>query len=86
MRRGALRLGGHDEEGEHDRRRAVDRHRHADLAQIDAAEEVLHVVEGVERDALAADLARLSGESESWPISDGMSNAVESALWPWSSR
>ena len=24
--------------------------------------------------------------SESWPISDGMSNAVDSPVWPWSSR
>ena len=26
------------------------------------------------------------GESESWPISDGMSNAVLRPVWPWSSR
>ena len=26
------------------------------------------------------------GWSESRPISDGMSNAVESPVWPWSSR
>jgi hypothetical protein len=26
------------------------------------------------------------GWSESWPISDGMSNAVLSPVWPWSSR
>jgi hypothetical protein len=26
------------------------------------------------------------GESESWPISDGMSNAVESPVCPWSRR
>ena len=26
------------------------------------------------------------GESESCPISDGMSNAVLSPVWPWSSR
>ena len=26
------------------------------------------------------------GLSESWPISDGMSNAVESPVWPCSSR
>ena len=24
--------------------------------------------------------------SESWPISDGMSNAVDRPCWPWSSR
>ena len=46
-----------DEEGEHDRRRSVDRHRHADLTEIDPREQVLHVVERVDRDALAADLA-----------------------------
>ena len=28
----------------------------------------------------------LRGESESWPISDGMSNAVESPVCPWPSR
>ena len=43
----------------------------------------LHVIERVDRDALAPDLAqRLRGWSESWPISDGMSNAVESPVWP----
>ena len=26
------------------------------------------------------------GLSESWPISDGMSNAVDRPVWPWSSR
>ncbi len=26
------------------------------------------------------------GWSESWPISEGMSNAVESPVWPWSRR
>ena len=26
------------------------------------------------------------GWSESWPISDGMSNAVDRPVWPWSSR
>ena len=26
------------------------------------------------------------GLSESWPISEGMSNAVDSPVWPWSSR
>ena len=26
------------------------------------------------------------GWSESWPISDGMSNAVERPVWPWSIR
>ena len=27
-----------------------------------------------------------SAWSESWPMSDGMSNAVDSPCWPWSSR
>ncbi len=27
-----------------------------------------------------------SAWSESWPISDGMSKAVERPVWPWSSR
>ena len=27
-----------------------------------------------------------SAASESWPIRLGMSNAVESPVWPWSSR
>jgi hypothetical protein len=53
----ALVLGGDDVVGEHDRRGRVDRHRHGDLAEVDAGEQVLHVVEGVDRDALAADLA-----------------------------
>jgi hypothetical protein len=26
------------------------------------------------------------GWSESWPINDGMSNAVDNPVWPWSSR
>ncbi len=26
------------------------------------------------------------GWSESWPISDGMSNAVDRPVWPWSIR
>ena len=26
------------------------------------------------------------GWSESWPINEGMSNAVERPVWPWSSR
>jgi hypothetical protein len=53
-----LLLGGHDVEGEHDRRRGVDRHRHRDIAQRDAAEQRLHVVERVDGDALAPDLAQ----------------------------
>src|SRR4051794_36243041 len=43
--------------GEHDRRRSVDRHGHGDLAEVDAGEQVLHVVQRVDRDALAPDLA-----------------------------
>ena len=50
-------LGGDDIEGEHDRGGRVDRHRHRNLAEVDAAEQRLHVVERVDRRALAADLA-----------------------------
>src|SRR3954454_18261909 len=57
LRADAFVLGRDDVVGEHDRRRRVDRHRHGDLAEVDAGEEVLHVVERVDRDALAADLA-----------------------------
>ena len=35
----------------------VDRHRHRHLAEVDAGEQRLHVVERVDGDALAADLA-----------------------------
>ena len=35
----------------------VDRHRHRDVAEVDAGEQRLHVVERVDRHALAADLA-----------------------------
>jgi hypothetical protein len=52
-----LRLGRDDVEREHHRCGRVDRHRHADLAQVDALEQALHVVEHVDRDALAPDLA-----------------------------
>ena len=55
--RDALLLGHADVEREQDRRRRVDRHRGRDLAERDAGEERLHVVERVDRDALAADLA-----------------------------
>jgi hypothetical protein len=44
-------------EGERDRRRAVDRHRRRDLAERDAGEERLHVLQRVDRNALAADFA-----------------------------
>ena len=57
LRRHALALGRHDVEGQHHRRRGVDRHRGGHLAHRDAAEERLHVVERVHRHALAADLA-----------------------------
>jgi hypothetical protein len=56
--RHAAFLGGHHVVGEHDRRGRVDRHRHAHLPQVDAAEEGPHVVERVYRDPLAADLAQ----------------------------
>jgi hypothetical protein len=44
-------------EGEQDRRRGVDRHRGGHLAQVDAGEQGLHVVEGVDRHPLHPDLA-----------------------------
>ena len=56
-RRDALLLADRDVEREQDRRRRVDRHRGRDVAERDAAEERLHVLERVDRDALAADLA-----------------------------
>ena len=55
--RNAGLLGRHHVEGHHDRGRRVDGHRHGDLAEVDAAEQRLHVVERVDRHALAADLA-----------------------------
>ncbi len=59
-----LALSRDDVVGEHDRRRRVDRHRDADVAEVDPAEQRLHVVERVDGDALAADLterARMVG-------------------------
>ena len=50
-------LGGDDVEGEHHRGGRVDRHGDAHLADVDPLEEALHVVEHVDGDALAADLA-----------------------------
>src|SRR4028118_779035 len=47
--------------GGHARRRRVDRHGDADLAEVDPAEQRLHVVDGVHRDALAPDLAERPG-------------------------
>ena len=55
--RDALLLADARVEGEQDRRGRVDRHRRRDLAERDAGEQRLHVVERVDRDALAADLA-----------------------------
>ena len=51
------RLRGRDVEGEHHDGRRVDRHRDGDLAEVDAVEQRRHVVERVDGDALAADLA-----------------------------
>ena len=53
----ALLLADADVEREQDRRGRVDRHRRRDLAERDAREQRLHVLERVDRDALAADLA-----------------------------
>ena len=63
--RHARLLGRHHVEGHHDRRRRVDGHRHRDLAEVDAAEQRLHVIERVDRHALAADLARASARGRS---------------------
>ena len=57
VRGDALFLADEDVEGEQDRRRGVDRHRGADAAERDPLEELFHVVEAVDGDALAADLA-----------------------------
>ena len=59
--RHALLLADEDVEGEQDRRRGVDRHRGGDAAERDPVEELLHVVEAVDGDALAADLAEAAG-------------------------
>ena len=48
-------------EGEHHGGRSVDRHRHGDLADVDAVEQRQHVLNRVERDTLAADLAEAAG-------------------------
>jgi hypothetical protein len=53
-----LLLGDANVEGEEDRRRGVDRHRGTHPCQLDAGEERLHVVEGVDRDALHPDLPK----------------------------
>ena len=55
--RDALLVADADVEREQHRRRRVDRHRRRDLAERDAGEQRLHVLERVDRDALAADLA-----------------------------
>ena len=47
--------------GEHDRGRRVHRHRGGDLVERDAPEQVLHVGQRVDGDALAADLAQRAG-------------------------
>ena len=58
-RRGVLRIarGGGDVESEHDRGGCVDGHRNGHLAEVDAGEQRLHVVERVDGGALAPDLA-----------------------------
>ena len=57
VRADPLAFADHHVEGEQHRGRGVDRHRGADLVERDALEEPLHVVERVDGDALAADLA-----------------------------
>ncbi len=50
-------LGGGDVEGEHDRRGRVDRHRDADRAEVDAAEQRLHVIQRVHSHTLTSYLS-----------------------------
>ena len=66
------------EERERDDGRPADRHRGGDVAERDAVEQRLEVLERVGRDAAAPDLALARGSSESSPISVGMSNATDS--------
>ena len=54
----ALLLADRDVEREQDRRGRVDRHRGRDVVERDPAEQRLHVLERVDRDPLAADLAQ----------------------------
>ena len=65
LRTDALALGGDDVERQHDRRRRVDRHRHRHLVERDPAEQRLHVAHGVDRHALAPDLAQRARVSRS---------------------
>jgi hypothetical protein len=53
----ARALGSGDVECEQDRRRGIDGHRGGDAVERDATEEALHVLERVDGDADAADLA-----------------------------
>ena len=54
----ALFQGRFEEEGHDDDGRGVDRHRHRDLAQVDAVEECLHVIERIDGDAKPAHFAK----------------------------
>ena len=58
----ALVLGVGQEERHDDDGRGVDGHRHGDLGQVDAVEELLHVVERIDRDAEPADFAEASAD------------------------
>ena len=85
--RDPLLLGRDDVEGHHDRRRRVDRHRDADLAEVDPLRTASPCRRACRpRRPRARPRRATRGWSESWPISDGMSNAVDSPVWPWSSR
>ena len=58
-----------------------------DLAEVDAAEQRLHVVERVDRDALAADLAQLSAGGRSrGPSGSACRRRWRDPVCPWSSR
>ena len=81
--RDALLLGGHDVHREQHHRGGVYGHGGRDLAHRDALEEPLHVLQGVYRDALGADLAEGQAASrESRPIRVGISKATERPFWP----
>ena len=79
--RHALLLGDGDVEAEEDGRRRVDRHRRRDLAERQALQQRAHVLDRVDGDADAADLAACArGSSESRPICVGRSKATLSPV------
>ena len=61
----------HDDNG-----RRVDRHGNGDFAEVDAVEQLGHVVENADGDAEPADFTEGRGSSASRPMSVGRSKAV----------